>query len=96
VSTLDTFGRGFVLLTGPDGAVWQEAAASRREPIEVLTVGEAGDLQASSERFAELYGIESDGAVLVRPDGFVGWRTSHAGGAPGDDLARALATISKT
>jgi hypothetical protein len=95
MSTLDTFGRGFVLLTGPDGAVWHGAAAQRKEPIEVLTVGEAGDLQASSERFAALYGIESDGAVLVRPDGFVGWRTSHAGGAPDDDLARALATISK-
>jgi putative polyketide hydroxylase len=95
MSTLDTFGGGFVLLTGPDGAVWHGAAAQRKEPIEVLTVGEAGDLQASSERFAALYGIESDGAVLVRPDGFVGWRTSHAGGAPDDDLARALATISK-
>ena len=48
ISTLDTFGGGFVLLTGPDGGAWraaaEQAAAPRQVPIEVLTVGEAGDL----------------------------------------------------
>jgi putative polyketide hydroxylase len=99
VSTLDAFGGGLVLLTGPDGAAWraaaQDAAAPRQTPIEVLSVGEAGDLQAPAGRFETLYGVEPDGAVLVRPDGFVGWRARRAGDAPAEDLARALTTILK-
>jgi len=99
VSTLDTFGRGLVLFTGTDGAAWraaaEEAATSPRIPIEVLTVGEAGDLQAPAGRFEALYGIEPDGAVLVRPDGFVGWRAPRAVDNPVDALAGALATILK-
>ena len=99
VSTLDAFGGGLVLLTGSDAAAWraaaQQAAAPRRIPIEVLSVGEAGDLQAPAGRFETLYGVEPDGAVLVRPDGFVGWRAHRAGDAPAEDLARALTTILK-
>jgi putative polyketide hydroxylase len=99
VSTLDAFGGGLVLLTGSDAAAWraatQQAAAPRRIPIEVLSVGEAGDLQAPAGRFETLYGVEPEGAVLVRPDGFVGWRAYRAGDAPAEDLARALTTILK-
>jgi putative polyketide hydroxylase len=99
VSTLDAFGGGFVLLTGSDGAAWRasakQAAAPRQIPIEVLSVADAGDLQAPAGRFEELYGVEPDGAVLVRPDGFVGWRARQAGKAPTEDLERALATILK-
>jgi putative polyketide hydroxylase len=99
VSTLDVLGGGFVLLTGSDGAAWraaaQQAAPRRQMPIEVLSVGEAGDLQSPAGRFEALYGVEPDGAVLVRPDGFVGWRAQRAGKVPADDLARALATILK-
>lgn len=99
VSTIDTFGGGFVLLAGSDGDAWRaaaEAAAGPRQvPIEVLTVGEAGDLQAPAGRFEALYGVEPDGAALVRPDGFVGWRARRAGDAPCDALADALATILK-
>ena len=98
-STLDTFGGGFVLLAGSDGAAWraaaQEAAEARRVPIEVLTVGEAADLKAQTGRFEELYGVEPDGAVLVRPDGFVGWRAQHAANTPAEALAGALETILK-
>jgi len=97
VSTLDTFGGGFVLLTGSDGEAWRaaakDAAAPQGVPIEVLTVGEAGDLQAPAGRFETLYGVEPDGAVLVRPDGFVGWRAQRAGDKPADALADALTTI---
>jgi len=100
VSTLDAFGGGFVLLTGSDGAPWraaaaEQAAAPRQVPIEVLSIGEAGDLQAPAGRLEALYGIEADGAVLVRPDGFVGWRAQRAADVPAEDLAGALATILK-
>ena len=99
LSTLDTFGGGFVLLTASHGAAWraaaEQAAAARPIPIEVLSVGETADLQAPAGRFETLYGIEPDGAVLVRPDGFVGWRAERAGETPAKDLAGALATILK-
>jgi putative polyketide hydroxylase len=99
ISTLDAFGGGFVLLTGSDGAAWraaaEAAAAPRKVPVEVLSVGETADLQAPADRFETLYGVEPDGAVLVRPDGFVGWRAQRAGDTPADDLAGALATTLK-
>jgi hypothetical protein len=85
--------------TGSDGAAWhaagQQAAAPRQIPIEVLSAGEAGDLQAPAGRFEALYGGEPDGTVLVRPGGFVRWRARSAGEAAADDLAGALATILK-
>jgi putative polyketide hydroxylase len=88
-----------VLLSGAGGAVWraasEEAAARQRVPIEVLSVGEAGDLQAPAGRFEALYGVEPEGAVLVRPDGFVGWRARRATDVSADALAGALATILK-
>ena len=77
VSTLDLVGN-FVLFAGADGAEWMQAAA-------VLSDSRAGvpldayrlehDLMDSSGRFAESYGITRGGAVLVRPDGFVAWRS---------------------
>jgi putative polyketide hydroxylase len=99
MSTLDLFGGGFVLLTGSDGSPWraaaQRAAAPRQVPIEVHSVGETADLPAAAGRFEAIYGVESDGAVLVRPDGFVGWRAQRAEDTPADDLAGAFATILK-
>ncbi len=99
MSTLDAFGAGFVLLAGSDGAVWRAAAEGaagpRRVPIAVHTVGEAADLEAPAGRFEALCGIEPDGAVLVRPDGFVGWRARRAGDTATADLDDALAAILK-
>jgi putative polyketide hydroxylase len=63
--------------------------------IEVLSVGEPGDLEAPAGRFEALYGVEPGGAVLVRPDGFVGWRSQQGVEAPADALAGALAKILK-
>ncbi|MEP7305128.1 MAG: hypothetical protein ABJA98_06385 [Acidobacteriota bacterium] len=39
------------------------------------------------------YGLEPGGAVLVRPDGFVGWRASDAELASAETVTRALATL---
>jgi 2-polyprenyl-6-methoxyphenol hydroxylase-like FAD-dependent oxidoreductase len=62
-STLDLFGRNFVLLAGPEASAW-------REPdLEVHRIDDAG--------FAEAFGIKPAGAALVRPDGFVGWRSGN-------------------
>jgi putative polyketide hydroxylase len=37
-----------------------------------------------------VYGLGADGAVLVRPDGFVAWRSMSAGVDPERELGAAL------
>jgi putative polyketide hydroxylase len=76
LSTLDLFGSGFTLLAGPRGGAWcTHAAEVERElgvPIDRYCVGGPG--LADSRGFTAAYGMEDDGAVLVRPDGHVAWR----------------------
>ena len=93
VSTLDLVGN-YVLLAGQDGGAWMQAAAAVADsfgglPLDAYCVGK--DLGDPDGRFAATYGISSSGALLVRPDGFIAWR-SHAHAAdPGSVLREALA-----
>jgi hypothetical protein len=87
-SLLDHFGDGFVLLAGEDGGGWSEVAA--RLDVPVATHRHGADFGDASGRFAELYGIGREGAALVRPDGFVAWRTRGGPESEGDALADAL------
>ena len=48
-----------------------------------------GDFEDPAGQFAERYGIGADGAVLVRPDGHVGFRGS-AGTAELDSALRRI------
>jgi putative polyketide hydroxylase len=66
LSTLDLFGGRFALLTGAD---YQPA---KLETDSVAVFRNGSDFVADS--FEELYGISPTGAVLVRPDGYVGAR----------------------
>ena len=81
-STLDLFGRGFVLLNfDPDAgacAAMAEAAAGADIPFRIETIADAG--------IADLYETPY---VLVRPDGHVAWR----GDTMPADLAHILATV---
>lgn len=87
MSTLDLFGAGFTVLTGPGGDIWRKAAADAARrlgvPIVSYAIGDPG-LADHTHTFFDLYGIGCDGAVLVRPDGYVAWRnpTGHTDGAP--------------
>jgi 2-polyprenyl-6-methoxyphenol hydroxylase-like FAD-dependent oxidoreductase len=91
VSTLDLFGPDFVLLAGAEGESWRSAAKSAADhlgvPVEAYREGD----DFESERFAELYGVGSSGAVLVRPDGFVAWRAAGPAGDAAAELRGALA-----
>ena len=84
ISTLDLFDGSFTLLAGASGRDWcdasRAAARSLRVPLHAYVVGPSGDLRDRDDRWPELYGVGRAGAVLVRPDGHVGWRC--AGGAP--------------
>jgi 2-polyprenyl-6-methoxyphenol hydroxylase-like FAD-dependent oxidoreductase len=97
VSTLDLFGRHFVLLIGSEGQAWTDAAralaARTRLHLEVHCFG-TNHLVDPEGAVGESYGMTPGGAVLVRPDGFVAWRSKGAGEGPvaTSMLARALAT----
>jgi len=97
ISTLDLYDRRFVLLTGRSGQAWKPAAARAAgqigAPLSCYTIGPDCDLIDPQNEWPSLYGIEPDGAVLVRPDGHVAWRTQSAGADPGGDLVSALRRI---
>ena len=66
-STLDLYGRGFVLLrlgsNSPDTVAIEAAAAARRVPLKTVTISQPDIAQLYHHRL-----------VLVRPDGHVAWR----------------------
>jgi 2-polyprenyl-6-methoxyphenol hydroxylase-like FAD-dependent oxidoreductase len=92
VSTLDLI-ESYVLFAGPDGSPWVQAARSVAEstavPIDAYCVG--GDLGDAEGSFCAAYGISSRGAALVRPDGFVAWRSQGEDSNTTDAIAAALA-----
>ena len=80
-STLDLFGRGFVLLnfgSKAEGTAFKTAASSRGVPLEMV------HLEA-----AEAASIYQRRMVLVRPDGHVAWRGDADPGDAGAVLDRA-------
>jgi hypothetical protein len=96
VSTLDLFGRKFVLLATGDGDGWRAAALAAAGalglPLDAYVVG--GDELVDPEGgFAEAYGLSGAGAVLVRPDGIVAWRTVEGDAASEATVHDALSTV---
>jgi 2,4-dichlorophenol 6-monooxygenase len=89
VSTLDLPGAGrFVLIVGAGGEAWRTAATSLGRGLDVVAVGgEYTDLWGDWARQRE---VDSEGAVLIRPDGRVGWRSLHAVEDPRAALDEAL------
>jgi hypothetical protein len=56
-------------------------------------VGDGGDAADAEGGFARLYGLGDVGAVVIRPDGVVAWRTTEAPADGGGPLADALETV---
>ena len=84
LSTLDFFTGVFVLLGGPDALPWcdaaRRAAAARRVEINVYRIGT--DTLRDGGEFIPAYGLGPGGAVLIRPDGFVCWRSVSPAAGP--------------
>jgi 2-polyprenyl-6-methoxyphenol hydroxylase-like FAD-dependent oxidoreductase len=97
-STLDLFGRSYVLLAGPAGAAWcaaakQAAACFKAPDVDIHRVG-GPDLADPEDRFCDAYGVAPDGACLVRPDGFVAWRAKSGVGDRMAVLTKAFNALS--
>ncbi|ADD45788.1 FAD-dependent oxidoreductase [Stackebrandtia nassauensis] len=71
-STLDLVGSRWTLLVGPDGEGWFPADTDGNPRIRQLTTAM---LDGDPSAFTDLTGTGTDGALLVRPDGFVAWRS---------------------
>jgi 2-polyprenyl-6-methoxyphenol hydroxylase-like FAD-dependent oxidoreductase len=92
ISTIDLFGPHFVLLAGSDGDAWCQAARQIEPcwpPLIGFTIGREGDLIDPDGNWHQAYGVETDGAVLVRPDGYVAWR-GHSGASEPGEVLRAV------
>jgi hypothetical protein len=94
ISTLDLLSLGFMLITGDDGSRWSDAAASVSAalgvPIDVQHIGTAVDVDGA---WADVTGLAPGGALLVRPDDFVGWRSDEPSIDAESQLRQALSTI---
>jgi putative polyketide hydroxylase len=94
ISSIELFVDEFVLLTGIAGQAWRAAALSMAEPrlVKVVSIGAGQDYELEDgASFIDLYGIEQDGAVLVRPDGHVSFRRRNVSDDPIAELIRAMA-----
>ena len=97
LSTLDLFGHGFVLLTGQEGGAWCEAArevASRfNVTVAAYRIGQNADLFDPENCWQHKVGIQTNGALLVRPDGLVAWRCRHLTGVPQQILEQVFSRL---
>lgn len=95
VSTLDLAGDGyFTVLTGPSGTAWVQAVAKiGHDRLRARVIG-APDSQDLYFAWHKLRGMDEDGALLVRPDGVIAWRSLHSVGEEAQQvLSEALTAI---
>jgi 2,4-dichlorophenol 6-monooxygenase len=86
------------VIAGEDGQDWCAAAATlgvaNDLPVDSVRIGHIdGDLFDPRLAWAQFRGITTRGAVLVRPDRVVGWRSAGAAANAAAKLAEALGTI---
>jgi hypothetical protein len=87
VSTLDLVGPGFTVLTGDER--WRAAVTSASAALDIpITMHCIGD-----DAWAAATGLAPEGAVLVRPDDFVGWRADELPADSESELRQALSAI---
>lgn len=108
LSTIDLYERSLVLLCDAGSAAggdWHAAARGiartdgvRLEAYRIGTGADAdltydGDGPGGGTDWAALHGTTPDGAVLVRPDGFVAWRATGAATDAEAELRAVLRTV---
>ncbi|CAL9667086.1 4-methyl-5-nitrocatechol 5-monooxygenase [Streptomyces sp. enrichment culture] len=101
ISTLDLYERSLVLLSDAgEASGWHEAAVRLAEemsvPLTSYRVGTGPDAEVAPDADADwsaLHGTTPAGAVLVRPDGFVAWRSQGSVQDPVAVLGKVLAEV---
>ncbi len=97
ISSVDLFAGRWVLCCGPEGRPWHDilrrSEAASALGVALHGIAPAGDLQDLEDRWSAAFGVGPDGAVLIRPDGFIAWRRRTAGGNAQGDLETAFDRI---
>ena len=98
VSTLDLAPYGaFTLFTGIAGEAWADAAEKvgrdLNVPIKTVIIGPGREVTDIYYDWARVREIDEDGALLVRPDKFIGWRSMSLPVAPDQALRDALTSL---
>jgi 2-polyprenyl-6-methoxyphenol hydroxylase-like FAD-dependent oxidoreductase len=94
-STLDLFGPGWVLLA--DGDAWADAAERAAAAVGIDLAEHRIDVDlrtAEPDALRSAFGLSAGGAALVRPDGYIAWRSTTAPEDPAGALTDALARAS--
>lgn len=79
VSTIDLFLDQWVILTGENGKRWENAIEHSKwaKQVRCYKIGPNGELKDNNNCFRKKYDIGMEGAVLIRPDGFIAWRSKE-------------------
>ncbi len=98
VSTLDLAPMTrFTLLTGIAGEPWVAAAQQVAEklgvPLGAVVIGPGRDVTDLYDDWARLREVEEEGALLVRPDKHIGWRSVRLPRDPEGALLSALSSV---
>jgi putative polyketide hydroxylase len=98
ISTIDFFNGRWVLVAGPAGGAWVEAAgklaAATDFSLQCYRLGADSDLHDTENRWVSAYGVHESGAVLIRPDNFIAWREKELLGKPESTLRDVLQKLS--
>jgi len=99
ISTHDLTGNNanFVLITGAAGDGWSDAVQLVKDKfgvqVTLAKIAADGNYTDPSGTWAELRQIDDGGAILVRPDNHVAWRSASLAADPSDELLRAFGTV---
>jgi putative polyketide hydroxylase len=93
ISTIDLYGRRFVLLAGSNGAEWISAGEHITQRLGIPLDAYCFGIELRSAEVAAAHHLNMDGALLVRPDGFVAWRIECAVEDPERTLERVLCSL---
>jgi 2,4-dichlorophenol 6-monooxygenase len=85
------------LITDSEGSDWTIAANNIRQnrgiEIFVAQIGDNCSYRDYDDRWDSLKGTQSGGAILVRPDNIVAWRSVHKSRGGGIELEIAMAQL---
>lgn len=87
----------FTLLTGITGEAWVSAAQKAADrlgvPVQTVVIGPGREVTDLYFDWSRLSGVDEDGAVLVRPDKHVAWRSTALPADPEAELMSVLTTV---
>jgi putative polyketide hydroxylase len=95
VAVHDLVGKEFLVLIGTAGELWETAASSiaHESRIDLRSVRLAPEDHVAHLRLRDAYGVDAGGAVLIRPDGVIAWRSGGRSANAADELRNAIGSV---